>query len=63
MAAATQNKKEVVRTLLEAGAKPNLYLNGFSAEDYARHHGNEEIADLIAQAATAPLPPTHKNLI
>lgn len=44
MQAAREGEEEAVSTLLELGAHADLVAGGFTAADYARYYGHEELA-------------------
>src|SRR5262245_20882810 len=50
MQAALAGNLSLAQRLLELGADPTIRCGRFTAVDYARHGGNDELADLIAAA-------------
>ena len=50
MVAARAGNKAIVELLLRMGADPSIKCRAYTAADYARYGGNDELADLISNA-------------
>ena len=61
MVAARMGQVGVVRLLLELGANPATRDGRFTAADYARRSGHDELADLLDRSTTAWPPPGHNR--
>ena len=52
--AATSNRVEYVRLLLDAGADPGTRTRGITPLEYAIYHGNTQVVDLLAEHGIVP---------
>jgi ankyrin repeat protein len=53
MVAARAGNKPIVKLLLRMGADPSIKCGAYTAADYARYGGDDELADLISKAQPA----------
>jgi ankyrin repeat protein len=49
IAAARKGDAEMIQLLLQRGADASINVSGYSAADYAKHYGHEELSKLFRQ--------------